>query len=136
MSEPKNAAIVGDDFTLDAGAGAGSVSLVPLWTADEVERDLGRIDFIKIDAEGAEVDIIAGLRPVLARHRPHLILEFNAARYQNPRAFLSEVCSFYPSLAHVDFSGGIVPVQADVVLSQDTGEDWLLYFAAANGKSS
>jgi len=65
-----------------------------------------------------------------------LVLEFNAARYQDPRALLSEVCSFYPSLNYVDFSGGVTPVQPDVVLSQQRGEDWLLYFAATNGKSS
>jgi len=132
LSEPKNAAIVGETFAADAGV--GTVSAVPLWTAEAVERDFGRIDFIKIDAEGAEIDIITGLQPVLAKHRPSLVLEFNVARYPEPRAFLAEVCSFYPSLSYVNFSGDITPVQPDFVLTRQKGEDWLLFFAAGSSK--
>ncbi|HTR12063.1 MAG TPA: FkbM family methyltransferase [Roseiarcus sp.] len=128
LSEPKNAAVVGETFQADSTL--GTVSTAPLWTADQIESDLGRIDFIKIDAEGAEVDIIAGLRPVLAKHKPTLVLEFNAARYKDPRTFLAEVRSFYSSLNYVDFSGSVTPVNANAILTKKIGEDWLLVFPA------
>jgi FkbM family methyltransferase len=128
LSEPKNATVVHDGFTVDPQI--ATISTVPRWTAEKVEREFGRIDFVKIDAEGAEVDVIAGLRPVLSKHTPNLVLEFNAARYSDPKGFLAEVSSFYSSVNYVDFSGAIRPAPTELILTQNVGEDWLLFFPA------
>ena len=126
LSEPKNATVVRDDFIADPQI--ATISNVPLWTAEAVEREFGRVDFLKIDAEGAEEDIIMGLRPILAKHSPDLVLEFNAARYKDAARFLTEVNSFYPSMSYVEHSGDLAPIGPESILTQHVGEDWLLFF--------
>jgi FkbM family methyltransferase len=39
------------------------------------ERGLTRVDFIKIDVEGAEPDVISGARTTISRHRPAIMFE-------------------------------------------------------------
>ena len=48
--------------------------LVPLTTIDRIvaELNLPRVDFIKMDVEGAEVKAIAGARETLLRFKPRL----------------------------------------------------------------
>ena len=52
---------------------------------------LSRCDYIKIDAEGAEQDIIAGAQQLIARHRPVIQLEVSVAspdvKFDNYKAF-------------------------------------------------
>lgn len=81
--EPKNAHIVPAD---DAAEGAGVLISRRL---DSFEA-LHRADVIKIDAEGAEEMIWAGMAGLFAQSRPCTIfLEFNTARYADPNAFLA-----------------------------------------------
>ena len=63
--EPKNAAVIGQ-------AQPGSIA-VPTTTVDALARALTRLDLVKIDAEGAEVAIIAGMRETIARLRPKIL---------------------------------------------------------------
>jgi Methyltransferase FkbM domain len=48
-------------------------------TLDRVanELKLDRIDFVKIDVEGAEASVVAGAGSVLAKMRPVMLLEIN-----------------------------------------------------------
>jgi hypothetical protein len=52
---------------------------VPLETLDAVVARLGlpRVDVVKIDVEGAEANVIAGMRNVLTLLRPMLMMEVN-----------------------------------------------------------
>ncbi|MBM3643891.1 MAG: FkbM family methyltransferase [Alphaproteobacteria bacterium] len=56
-----------------------SVENVPVTTLDsEVERlDLRRLDFLKIDVEGAEVALLRGARRSLERFKPTILVEVN-----------------------------------------------------------
>lgn len=56
----------------------GSVT-VPLTTIDKIVADLGleRVDFIKMDTEGAERQILAGARETLRRWKPRLEISFH-----------------------------------------------------------
>jgi len=58
---------------------AANVERVTLKTLDQVAQDLGlsRIDFVKIDVEGAEASVVAGARSVLTSMRPLMLLEIN-----------------------------------------------------------
>ena len=47
---------------------------------DELTAGLPRVDFIKIDAEGAEPAIFAGMTETLARHKPVVVMEFDRDR--------------------------------------------------------
>jgi FkbM family methyltransferase len=51
-------------------------------TLDSWATKLNRVDFVKIDTEGGEVDIIRGGREVIGRHRPILSIEYGASSYE------------------------------------------------------
>jgi FkbM family methyltransferase len=131
LMEPKNATIVSESTTADPQT--ATITSVPRWTPERVEREFGRVDFIKIDAEGAEQDIISGLRPILAKHKPDLVLEFNAARYLDAKGFLADVNSFYSSMRTIDDAGRLVAIDPTSVLTHNFGEDCLLYFSERVG---
>jgi FkbM family methyltransferase len=54
---------------------------IPCRTLDDIvaERDLKRIDLIKIDVEGFEREVLLGGRATLMRYRPKLIIEWHNA---------------------------------------------------------
>jgi FkbM family methyltransferase len=88
----------------DALAGDGCTTIeVPVTTLDALamEHALGKIDFIKIDVEGYETEVLDGARARLERDRPVVFAEFNAwvlqaNRNQNPRAVLESWLSRFP----------------------------------------
>ena len=49
---------------------------VKLDTLDDILPADYRVDFIKLDVEGGEFDVLKGARRTLQRHRPHVIFEF------------------------------------------------------------
>ena len=121
--EPKNAHILAEEHA----AGAG----VPLLTTtiDDVIGD-GPVDFIKIDAEGAELAIWHGMRRLLDRRRPLTIfLEFTSARYADPAGFLAEIRAQGFAMAAIDPLAGVVPVDEATVLAGPRHEDWMLVLA-------
>jgi FkbM family methyltransferase len=121
--EPKNAQLVEHDHY-----SGGDVVAVAVTTLDALTADFARVDLVKIDAEGAEIGIIAGMQEVIRRHRPNLVLEFNAARYENAHGFLEGLLALYGQVCVVGFDGRAVPVQPQTVLTTQVGEDWILYF--------
>lgn len=64
-----------DSFVFAVGS-TGTVN-VPLKPLDQVVQDLSlrRVDFVKIDVEGAELRAIAGARQTIARFRPRLVFD-------------------------------------------------------------
>ncbi|WP_051212205.1 FkbM family methyltransferase [Rubritepida flocculans] len=90
-----------DPATLDA---ASLPTLrVPVTTLDALvaEHGLARLDFVKIDVEGFESEVLAGGAASLARHRPLVFAEFNAwvlqcNRNANPRATLEDWLARFP----------------------------------------
>ena len=64
------------DSILDALLAKDPMSRVACETLDGVARRLPRPDLIKVDAEGAELDVLEGGRQLLTTVRPRLIVEF------------------------------------------------------------
>lgn len=60
------------------------VAKVPIETLDEiVEREsLERVDFIKIDVEGAELFVLQGGTKTLERHKPTMLIEFSEETFR------------------------------------------------------
>jgi FkbM family methyltransferase len=60
---------------------------VPIIRLDDLVGELGlpRVDLIMVDAEGSEVDVLAGAAGILSRDRPHVICEVLPAARQDPR---------------------------------------------------
>ena len=54
---------------------------VTVSTLDEQLADLDRIDYIKIDVEGAEIDCLHGAVNILAKFRPLVSVEYGESSY-------------------------------------------------------
>lgn len=117
--EPKNATVV-------AAEAPGTVA-VPATNLDTLLGERARVDLIKIDAEGAEVEILAGMRDVLGRCRPAVMLEFNAARYADAAGFLAELRALFPRRRSLGFDGELHAISDADLLGKRVGEDWLLF---------
>lgn len=122
--EPKNGALLSASV---GTAGDGTRFEVAVNALDDLIEPGTTIDFIKIDAEGGEEAIIAGMERIFRTSRPAMVLEFNAARYADPAGFLQQLIQLYGKLEHVDFSGHAQPISQSRVLGERIGEDWLLF---------
>ncbi|MGW5638164.1 FkbM family methyltransferase [Streptomyces sp. NPDC003832] len=54
----------------------GDPVLVEGTTLDALAETLDRVDLVKIDAEGADLDVLLGAEELLRTRRPHLVVEF------------------------------------------------------------
>ena len=124
--EPKNSTVIarGQCIPLDSGC----LYEVPGMRLDQLAATVPRIDLVKIDAEGAEQEIIAGMSNLLRRDKPVLLLEFNPARYCDPAGFLASLTALYGRMRHVDFEANAAEAPPQLVLNDRSGEDWLLLF--------
>jgi FkbM family methyltransferase len=121
-SEPKNARMVPAGYT---SPDAHTIE-VPTVTIDEICRSERKVDFIKIDAEGGEYNIVKGMQTILERDRPKMILEFNASR-DNANPLLQMLLQAYGSLRYLGFDGDVHGVTPECLISENFGEDWLLF---------
>lgn len=103
---------------------------VPVVTVDELVGAGGNLDFIKIDAEGAEERIVEGMSGLFARQRPDMVLEFNTVRYADPGAFLGRLAGLYGRLHTIGYDGNALAVTPGRVLNENFGQEWLLYLSA------
>ena len=73
---------------------------VPTNTIDEYARntDLRRLDFIKLDVEGAEALVLSGGSEVLKRFRPTVVFERNVESFTDALALLGDVGYTFHSL--------------------------------------
>jgi FkbM family methyltransferase len=127
-SEPKNAYLVAS--AREAVARGETVVAVRGGRLATALNDWPRLDFVKIDVEGAEEAAVEGLFPLLERYKPNMVLEFNALRCAAPRALLERLEALYGALAIVDFDGEAHATAMDVLLDPARREDWLLYLTA------
>lgn len=122
LADPKNGRLLGLDAEEPAEADEVLEIAVPATRLDEVEAP--RVDFVKIDVEGAEEAVWAGMGGVLDRNPGiTLLLEFNAGRSADPAAFAGDIARRFP-LRELGVDGRIVPVEAAALL--DRGEDTML----------
>ena len=118
--EPKNAHLVADDradgFTV---RGSRLTTLLADWP---------RVDFIKIDVEGAEEACLEGAWPLLERDRPMLVLEFNALRCVDPAGLLDRLEAVYGRTGVIGRDGRVTPADRARLLDTQQIEDWMLFF--------
>jgi FkbM family methyltransferase len=128
-TEPKNAHIVLDAASADSsGVETGCV------TIDGLCDGYDRVDFMKIDAEGSEERIFAGMSAVLGRCRPVVVIEINVARYVDPAGFVRRLRNVYGKLRHVSYDGHAVLVTEQELLTKNVGQDWLVVLSPDDPK--
>lgn len=132
--EPKNSTVIAEPHNVSANS--GSMYTVPAIRLDQIASLTSRIDLVKIDAEGAEQDIIAGMDQILRRDKPVLLLEFNAVRYADPGGFLETLTTLYGRMRYIDYDANAVTTQPQAVLNDSSGQDWLLLFDNPGAESS
>jgi FkbM family methyltransferase len=125
--EPKNAQIVASAEGVNASA--GTLYQVAQSRIDRLVADRGRVDFVKIDAEGAEESVVAGMLATLRRDKPLLVIEFNAARARDPGSLIGTLCAIYGRPRYLDLHGNVLDTTAARLLRERVGSDWLLVFA-------
>jgi FkbM family methyltransferase len=124
--EPKNAQLVaGVDDTLKD---VGHFTQVPIRSMDSMADTLGRIDFIKIDTEGAELDILAGMRDIAQAQKPEIVVEVNCGRDYDATSVLREYRDIYGAIFYIGEDGVSHPTTIEEVLSTNVGSDWLVHF--------
>jgi FkbM family methyltransferase len=74
--------------------------------------DLPRVDFIKIDVEGAELDVLEGASNTIRRCRPTVMVEFNCFalihyRELMPRQVLRRILDTFPKVCYFDKGTGV-----------------------------
>lgn len=123
-SEPKNA------YMSPVPARPEDIAVtIPTMRLDEM-ADAGSIDLIKIDVEGAEEQVWAGMRGILASGRPlTVILEFAAARYTDPGRFLDDILSHGFSSELIDYVAGVIPTTRAEILARPAHVDQMLVFS-------
>lgn len=133
QGEPKNGRFVAPGEDPAHLAAHGSVGEVALGKLDP--DGFERVDFIKIDVEGAELAILDHLRPVLEKFRPKVVCEVNFARGYT----WDDVAAAFgtDALSYLDFHSAIKPLTRAMAETEQLGEDWLVCVdlaRAAGGK--
>ncbi len=123
FAEPKNGRFVEPNADLEHLRKFGEVFQVKLGMLDPDKYE--RVDFIKIDVEGAELAVLRHLQPIIARFSPKIICEVNFARgyrYDDLIAILGTDC-----LQYLDFHSDVRPLTREMCETQQVGEDWLVW---------
>ena len=119
LSSPMNGTIVGT-----AKPDATPVKTVRLDTAC---ANLSRVDFVKIDVEGAEELVWSGMQGLLDKN-PHamVVMEWNAMR-QGAERLLDQIFSRFPRVAHIGFDGDVEQMTRERLLKERGAEDFMLF---------
>jgi FkbM family methyltransferase len=79
-------------------------------TLDDYEFD--DVDFIKIDVEGSDMDVIEGGQQTIARHRPNMLVELVAPTHADPLACVKHVKRAFGYQACIMVGGRFVDAEA------------------------
>jgi FkbM family methyltransferase len=121
--EPKNGRFVSAEENAVNLSASGEVFEVR--ALESIPVGSRHVDFIKIDVEGAELNVLESLSPLLQAFRPKVVCEVNFARgyaYHDVARSLGES----PELSHLDYDGEIRPLTKQMAESERIGDDWLV----------
>jgi FkbM family methyltransferase len=81
------------------GKGRGQIVTVPTTTLADfcAEQGIGRVDFIKMDIEGAEIEVLESSRQLLSQLRPRLVIE---PHYANGELTTARCCELLQSIGY------------------------------------
>ncbi|WP_084625169.1 FkbM family methyltransferase [Erythrobacter cryptus] len=120
--EPKNGRFIDAKENPEWLAAHGSISEVELGRIDP--DSFARVDFIKIDVEGAELAVLEHLHPVLEKFHPKVVCEVN---FKRGYSWDDVVAAFGTGeIGFLDFDSTVKPLTREMAETQRLGEDWLV----------
>jgi FkbM family methyltransferase len=101
---------------------------VPVQRFDAIDGALD-VEFIKMDVEGYEPYVWAGMTELLDRNRPLTIfMEFTIQRFPDAHGFLDEILARGFSLEIIDLYAGIQPITREALFAQPHNIDHMMVF--------
>lgn len=122
-----SAFLAGSHLTPEADAGGGTEAVQTITLDDWVAQHApSRVDLVKMDIEGAELDALAGADQVLSRHAPALLIECNAVvmrrfHRRSSRDLYDVLARYYRHIYLVPEAsreGEVVPIEAYAQLQE------------------
>jgi FkbM family methyltransferase len=124
-----NALVLGDGKSEGSG---GTTIETTTETIDHLTEAWPHVNLVKIDVEGSEEAVWRGMQRVLAQNDEiTVVLEVNAARYEDPGAFLADIQSAGFPLRHIDLDGEPRHTTVEEIVA--TEHDWMLYLQRDRG---
>ena len=97
-------------------------------TLDELTKDWARVDFVKIDAEGAEEAIWRGMSHTIEKNpQITVVMEFKQKCASNPKVFLESIVNAGFPLRYVDYDSQVKDLTIERTLAERLDEDWMLF---------
>lgn len=124
IDEPKNARVVSAELS-----GHPNVISVTGAKLDTLLAEGPKVDFMKIDVEGAEEGMLAGAWTIIERDRPDILLEFSSVRCSDPAGVLDRLEAIYGAFNEVDFNSQTKSVGRAALLDASNQEDFLLFLS-------
>jgi len=120
-NEPKNGMMVPAGFKSSRG------DTVSVRTARFDTLPFDRLDLLKIDVEGAEIEVLEGMRKMREIFQPRVVAEVNFGRGYTYDVVV-DLLGKDGELQHIDYSGAPQPLTRDMASHQRVNEDWLVYY--------
>jgi len=84
------ASLIKKKYCLEKKGGTEYLKKVSLVRLDHFLKNEEKIDFVKIDVEGFEYCVLKGMKKILKKFRPKIIIEFSSYIYEKQKKGLSE----------------------------------------------
>ncbi len=123
--EPKNGRIIDSGENIQRLEKEGNIFDVKSGSLDI--NQFSKVDFIKIDVEGAELQVLEHLRPIIEKFSPHIICEVNFGRGYSYEDVQQALGTNQP-LQFLDYDGKIRLLSQSMVLKERIGDDWLIAY--------
>jgi FkbM family methyltransferase len=89
-------------FSLNQTNGGQTLQQIEIKTGDTLPeiQNLTRLDLIKIDVEGFELQVLQGLADTLAKHKPRIIFEYDINYWASTKQLIADGYNFLNSLGY------------------------------------
>ena len=80
-------------------------SVLDITTVDNfvAKHELSKVDFLKIDVEGMDVEVLQGARETLSKYRPSMLVEYDNTRFSKKDEIIAELSYYnYTCVEHMN----------------------------------
>lgn len=99
-------------------------TIVDVETIHDLSQHFERLDFIKIDVEGAELQVLKALLPLIEKHRPKVVCEFKFTRGYTFDDLIELLG--VDRLHHLEYTSEIVELTREMAETERYDQDWLV----------